>query len=50
MPAAAEFGGLSNPDQVKKLGRVIKNRPELRDRIAAQHPEFFVSGGLLEGY
>ncbi len=50
MPADAEIGGLSDPAKVKRLGRVIKNRPELRARIAAEHPEFFVSGGLLEGY
>ena len=49
MPADAQFGGLSKPALVKKLGRVIKNRPELRDRIAAQNPEIFLSGGVLEG-
>lgn len=50
MPADAKIGGLSDPDKVKKLGRVIKNRPELRARIAAEHPEFFERGGLLESY
>jgi len=49
MPISAEIGGLSDPTMVAKLGRVIKNRPELRARIAAEHPEFFVSGGPLEG-
>ncbi len=50
MPADAEIAGLSDPKQVAKLGRVIKNRPELRARIAAEHPEFFIAGGLLEGF
>lgn len=49
MPIGADIGGLSDPTTVAKLGRVIKNRPELRARIAAEHPEFFVSGGPLEG-
>ena len=50
MPVEAEIGGLSNPTMVAKLGRVIKNRPELRARIASEHPEFFISGGPLEGF
>ncbi len=50
MPANAEIGGLSDPAKVKRLGRVIKNRPKLRARIAAEHPEFFATGGLLEGF
>lgn len=50
MPKGAEIGGLSDPAKVAKLGRVIKNRPELRARIAGEHPEFFVKGGLLEGF
>ena len=50
MPVSAEIGGLTDPAMVAKLGRVIKNRPELRARIAAEHPEFFVSGGPLEGF
>jgi hypothetical protein len=50
MPVDAEIGGLSDPSKVAKLGRVIKNRPELRDRIADQHPEFFITGGPLEGF
>ncbi len=50
MPAEAQFGNLDKPEMVKKYGRVLKNRPELRARLAAEHPEFFVSGGALEGF
>tara|TARA_B100000212_G_scaffold342595_1_gene331074 strand:+ start:11959 stop:13128 length:1170 start_codon:yes stop_codon:yes gene_type:complete len=50
MPANAEIGGLSDPVKVKKLARVIKNRPELRARIATEYPELFAKGGLLEGF
>lgn len=50
MPVDAEIGGLSDPAKVKRLGRVIKNRPALRARIASEHPEFFAKGGPLEGY
>ena len=50
MPANAEIGGLSDPEKVKKLARVIKNRPELRARIATEYPELFAKGGLLEGF
>ena len=50
MPANAEIGGLSDPEKVKKLARVIKNRPELRARIATEYPELFAKGGLLDGF
>jgi len=50
MPVDAEIGGLTDPAKVKRLGRVIKNRPALRARIAAERPEFFAKGGLLEGF
>lgn len=50
MPGDAQFGNLDKPEMVKKYGRVIKNRPELRARIAAEHPEFFASGGPLEDF
>ena len=50
MPSDAKIGGLSDPKKVERLGRVIKNRPHLRARIAAERPEFFAPGGLLEGF
>ena len=50
MPSNAKIGGLSDPKQVARLGRVIKNRPELRARIAAQRPDLFAQGGALEGF
>ncbi len=50
MPTDADIGGLNDPAKVKRLGRVLKNRPELRARIARERPEFFQKGGLLEGF
>ena len=50
MPSDAQIGGLSDPKKVERLGRVIKNRPHLRARIANERPEFFAPGGLLEGF
>ena len=41
MPASAKIGGLSDPKQVARLGRVIKNRPELRARIYNERPDLF---------
>ena len=50
MPSDAKIGGLSDPKKVERLGRVIKNRPHLRARIAEEHLEFFAPGGLLEEF
>ncbi|MBT5169605.1 MAG: hypothetical protein HN763_11620 [Opitutales bacterium] len=50
MPKDAQFGSLDNPAMVKKYGRVLKNRPELRARVAVEYPEFFAPGGPLEGF
>ena len=50
MPAEAQFGNLDKPEMVKKYGRVLKNRPELRARVAVEYPEFFAPGGPLEGF
>lgn len=49
MPTMAKIGGLSDPKQVQRLPRVLKNRPELRQLIQGRHPELFAPGGLLEG-
>ena len=50
MPQDAKIGGLSDPKQVARFGRVIKNRPELRARIAKERPDLFAKGGVLEGF
>lgn len=50
MPKTARIGGLSDPKQVARLGRVIKNRPELRARIARERPDLFAKGAALEGF
>ena len=50
MPADAKIGGLSDPKKVARYGRVIKNRPELRDRVAAERPDLFTRGGPLEDF
>ena len=50
MPSSAKIGGLTDPKQVARLGRVIKNRPELRARIAAERPDLFAKGGPLEDF
>jgi|ETNmetMinimDraft_22_1059887.scaffolds.fasta_scaffold00186_6 hypothetical protein len=49
MPTMAKIGGLSDPKQVQRLPRVLKNRPELRQLIQGRHPELFAPGGPLEG-
>tara|TARA_Y100000588_G_scaffold175086_1_gene189173 strand:- start:3088 stop:4251 length:1164 start_codon:yes stop_codon:yes gene_type:complete len=50
MPADAKIGGLSDPKKLARYGRVLKNRPELRARIATESPDLFAQDGPLENY
>jgi len=41
MPASASLGGVANPQIARRSGKVLQNRPELKAKLVALHPELY---------